>query len=116
MEENFLIELGKLSSKERQEYINKLNINNIPPRRNEGRKEEIVKDGWHDFKIGGEYICNIYIENGKVIRGTNKESTRTLYPYKSVFYAGRWTKTFCHGGIKYETFRVGYKKGTYDML
>lgn len=65
-----------------------------------------VKDGWHTL-----YNYDVYTENDKVIRGTDKDHTRTLYPYRKDKYM------FCNysGAITLDGLRAGLKSGNMIM-
>ena len=66
-----------------------------------------MKDGWH--KVYGE---DVYIEDGKVLRGTTGHgfTYRTTYPY-------RWTGDgyTVDTGITVDALRAGMRRGTIAM-
>ena len=69
------------------------------------------KDGWH--VVYGE---NIYVQDGKVIRGTKKgenNSEVTCYPYKYNKDYDYWINI--SGEVTLSAYRAGYKKGTICM-
>ena len=58
--------------------------------------KKTITDGWHEW---GDY--DLYIEGGRVLRGTTKGwDARTVYPYKRN-RAGGWDK----GTPLYSTYR-----------
>lgn len=59
-------------------------------------------NGWHRV-----YNFDVYVENGKVIRGTDENHTRTLYPYRSDKYG----YTNYSGAISLDGLRAGLKSG-----
>lgn len=70
-----------------------------------------VKDGWH--KVYGE---DVYIENGKVVRGVTKDangSEKTCYPYKYSKDHDSWINI--SGEATLSSYRTGYKKGITRM-
>ncbi len=64
-------------------------------------------------KIESE-LCTaeLYIEDGKVLRGTDLAHTKTLYPYR---YDSKQRCWVLASGVKYDTFRKGVKDGRYSM-
>ncbi|MCD7772911.1 MAG: hypothetical protein LUH08_02505, partial [Ruminococcus sp.] len=70
-----------------------------------------MKNGWTRVK-NDVMEADVYVEDGKVLRGTNIDHTQALYPFK-------WYKSF-HAwlnvsGVKYDTFRKGFKEGRYSL-
>lgn len=66
-----------------------------------------MKDGWHT--IAG---FNVYVEDGKIRRGTVGEGTdyRTAWPYR--WNGAGWTNC---AGITPAAFRAGVRRGTVTM-
>ena len=67
-----------------------------------------VKDGWHT--VAGH---NVYVENGKIIRGVEGEDlTRVpVYPYRWMPSANAWSKE----SMTPDAFRAGIKRETVMM-
>lgn len=67
-----------------------------------------MRDGWREF---GEY--DIYLEDGMIIRGKMKQGLGevTVYPYKAC-KTGGWDNA---SGVKFETFKRGFKDGRYIL-
>lgn len=65
-----------------------------------------VKDGWHT--IAG---CDVYIENGYIIRGTKNDGQLPAYPYRAA-KGGGWD---LDQYMTPETFRRKVKDGTAKM-
>ena len=67
-----------------------------------------IKDGWHT--IAG---YEVYVENGRILRGLNGSGDKTLYPY-------RWNKQYDSrvndSGLTVDAFRAGIRRGTIEML
>lgn len=74
-----------------------------------------MKDGWHIIKG-----YDVYIEDGRIMRGTTGRGTttyRAVYPYKYKREDGMRGWHNCSGaGVKVDTFRKGVNKGTYCMM
>nr|DAH10228.1 MAG TPA: hypothetical protein [Caudoviricetes sp.] len=71
----------------------------------------MAKDGWHE--VYGE---NVYVENGKVIRGVKKDengSKITSYPYEYSKDHDCWVNI--SGKVTLSAYRSGHKKGTKCM-
>lgn len=70
-----------------------------------------MKDGWHS--ISG---YDVFIENGKVMRGTLGSGTnyRPVYPYKHFLGDRGWYNV--SGQIIANAFRYGVKRGFIIML
>lgn len=62
----------------------------------------MIKDGW--YKVYGD---EVYVEDGKVVRGVR--SGVTCYPYEKT-KDGAWRNI--SGEITLSAFRSGYKRGT----
>jgi hypothetical protein len=70
-----------------------------------------IKDGWH--VVYGE---DVYVENGKVVRGVKKgenNSEVTSYPYEYNKDQDCWVNV--SGKITLSSYRSGRKKGTKCM-
>lgn len=69
-----------------------------------------IKDGWHKV-----YNENVYVENGKVVRGTKKDngSEVTCYPYEYDKDQDCWINI--SGKVTLSAYRSGRKKGTKCM-
>nr|DAE76147.1 MAG TPA: hypothetical protein [Caudoviricetes sp.]DAT88954.1 MAG TPA: hypothetical protein [Caudoviricetes sp.] len=70
-----------------------------------------IKDGWH--VVYGE---NVYVENGKIIRGVKKgenDSEVTSYPYEYSEELNCWVNI--SGKVTLSAYRAGRKKGTKCM-
>lgn len=67
-----------------------------------------MKDGWNEFEG-----YDIYVEDGKVLRGTKKEGLGevTVYPYKTC-KSGGWDNA---SGVSLKTFKRGFKDGKYIL-
>ncbi len=70
--------------------------------------KRITANGWYQIQS-----VDIYVEDDRVLRGTDLKHTRTLYPYRYDNKQRAWTNA---SGVSYSTFRAGYSKGTYRML
>lgn len=67
----------------------------------------MIKDGWHT--IAGE---SVYVENGRIVRGTKNNDTLPAYVYRWDRGAGCWIKK---GSISPAAFRAGIKRGTIQL-
>lgn len=74
-----------------------------------------IKDGWHVF-----YGVEVYVENGKVLRGVVWDgplTERPVYPYryeKNIYYpTGAWVNTY---GVSVDAYRAGWRRGTIRMM
>lgn len=65
-----------------------------------------VKPGWHH--VCG---CDIYVEDGCIVRGKSADGQKTTYPYRKS-RAGGWDIAT---GILVGAFRLGVQRGTIDM-
>lgn len=67
------------------------------------------KDGWHNF-----YGNDIYVEDGKVLRGNKGSdfSYVTVYPYRWDSNRNCWINV---SGITVAAFRAGIKRGTIEL-
>ena len=67
-----------------------------------------MKNGWHTI-----YGNNVYVEDGKVLRGVSHDHQRTEYPYR---WIGNPYKCYTlASGIGVEAFRSGVRRGTVMM-
>lgn len=62
-----------------------------------------MKDGWHKF-----YEYEVYIEDGRVMRATDKDSTRTLFPYSDT---RKYGVVNISGEYTLKEFRDAYRRG-----
>ena len=64
-----------------------------------------VKDGWHRV-----YGHDVYVEDGRVLRGTTVDGQNTTYPY-------RWNRNCFVNvfGISFDSFRSGMRRNTIEM-
>lgn len=70
-----------------------------------------IKDGWHKV-----YNEDVYVENGKVVRGVKKDyngSEITCYPYEYDKNQDCWINI--SGKATLSSYRSGRKKGTKCM-
>lgn len=65
-----------------------------------------VKPGWHH--VCG---CDIYVEDGCIVRGKSADGQKTTYPYRKC-RSGGWDIAT---GISVGAFRLGVQRGTIDM-
>lgn len=76
-----------------------------------------VKDGWHTVKCGPWATRDVYIENGKVLRGLAPSETgmglKPIYPYHAckAKYGGGWD--ICTPTL--DALRAGLRRGTYIL-
>lgn len=71
----------------------------------------MTKDGWHKV-----YNENVYVENGKVVRGValdHNGSKVTTYPYEYSKDNDCWINI--SGKVTLSAYRAGHKKGTKCM-
>lgn len=64
-----------------------------------------MKDGWH--VIAGH---DVYVEDGKVLRGLSTDKQRTVYPYRAV--RDGWNND---SGLSVGAFRAGVRRGSVVM-
>lgn len=70
-----------------------------------------LKDGWHVV-----YNEDVYVENGKVVRGVTKDyngSEVTSYPYEYNKDYNCWVNV--SGRVTLSSYRAGYNRGTKCM-
>lgn len=71
-----------------------------------------IKDGWHDI-MGYE----VYVEDGKVIRGMKQSYTGlgkvSCYVFRASRYGG-WDREYT--GVTVAAFRAGVRRGTIAMM
>lgn len=64
-----------------------------------------VKDGWHRV-----YGHDVYVEDGRVLRGTTTDGQNTTYPYR--WNGNCFVNVF---GISFDSFRSGMRRNTIEM-
>ena len=74
--------------------------------------KKTISNGWHE--IG---TCSVYTENGIITRATKQdrngsEVPAAIYRKSQAEYNG-WDNVM---PCKYDTFRAGWRKGTYDIF
>lgn len=69
-------------------------------------KKRQISDGWHDINS-----YSVYTENGVILRATTAHGTLSAAVYRST-QDGFFKAMPC----KYETFRSGFRRGTYVIL
>ena len=65
-----------------------------------------INDGWH---IVSGY--EVYVEDGKVLRGLSSDKQRTVYPFRAV--RDGWDND---SGLTVAAFRAGVRRGTITMF
>lgn len=66
-----------------------------------------AKDGWHVI-----YGRDVYVEGGKVVRGTKNDGQLPAYPYRSAKEGG-WCREY---GMSVSAFAAGVKRGTVELF
>lgn len=65
-----------------------------------------MKNGWHVL-----YGCDVYVEDGKVLRGLKNGGTEPAYVYRKC-RSGGWDR---ETAITVAAFRAGVRRGTIDL-
>ena len=66
-----------------------------------------MKDGWHSV-----YGWEVYVVDGKVMRGVSDDGNMTVWPYRLNHKYGGWDICI---GISVSAFRAGVKRATIIM-
>lgn len=103
-------EIAEHLGKTKDTVYNNLPYKKIPTEEAAKKTEENIRkkalNGWHKAKG-----YDVYIEDGRIIRGLSADGKKTTYPYRKC-RSGDWVNA---SGISIDAFRAGCRRGTIDM-